>query len=175
MRRHRQDGRGRRPGGRRTVAAGQRRAADAVCRPSKLILGTNCGGSDGNSGVTANPALGVASDLLVAAGRHQHPRRNAGNLRGRASADPPGRQPRGRREAGRAHQVVGVVHRHLRRGDQQQSVAGQQGRRPDDDLREIAGRHRQGRQHGPGRRGAITPSRSRRRASWSWTRPATIR
>ena len=34
----------------------------------KLILGTNCGGSDGNSGVTANPALGVASDLLVAHG-----------------------------------------------------------------------------------------------------------
>jgi altronate hydrolase len=37
--------------------------------PAKhLILGTNCGGSDGNSGVTANPALGVASDLLVAQG-----------------------------------------------------------------------------------------------------------
>jgi altronate hydrolase len=35
---------------------------------SHLILGTNCGGSDGNSGVTANPALGVASDLVVAAG-----------------------------------------------------------------------------------------------------------
>jgi altronate hydrolase len=35
---------------------------------NKLILGTNCGGSDGNSGVTANPALGVASDLLVAQG-----------------------------------------------------------------------------------------------------------
>ena len=34
----------------------------------KLILATNCGGSDGNSGVTANPALGVASDLLVAQG-----------------------------------------------------------------------------------------------------------
>jgi altronate hydrolase len=34
----------------------------------KIILGTNCGGSDGNSGVTANPALGVASDLLVAQG-----------------------------------------------------------------------------------------------------------
>jgi altronate hydrolase len=33
-----------------------------------LVLGTNCGGSDGNSGVTANPALGVASDLLVAQG-----------------------------------------------------------------------------------------------------------
>jgi len=35
---------------------------------SKIMLGTNCGGSDGNSGVTANPALGVASDLLVAQG-----------------------------------------------------------------------------------------------------------
>jgi altronate hydrolase len=35
---------------------------------SRLILGTNCGGSDGNSGVTANPAVGVASDLLVAQG-----------------------------------------------------------------------------------------------------------
>ncbi len=37
--------------------------------PAKhIILGTNCGGSDGNSGVTANPALGVASDLIVQQG-----------------------------------------------------------------------------------------------------------
>jgi altronate hydrolase len=35
---------------------------------SEIILGLNCGGSDGNSGVTANPALGIASDMLVAAG-----------------------------------------------------------------------------------------------------------
>jgi altronate hydrolase len=35
---------------------------------SEIVLGLNCGGSDGNSGITANPALGVASDLLVAAG-----------------------------------------------------------------------------------------------------------
>ena len=32
---------------------------------SHLIVGLQCGGSDGYSGVTANPALGVASDLLV--------------------------------------------------------------------------------------------------------------
>jgi altronate hydrolase len=32
---------------------------------SKLVLALNCGGSDGNSGITANPALGVASDELV--------------------------------------------------------------------------------------------------------------
>lgn len=35
---------------------------------SELILATECGGSDGNSGITANPALGVAADMLVAAG-----------------------------------------------------------------------------------------------------------
>lgn len=34
----------------------------------ELVLGLQCGGSDGWSGLTANPALGVASDLLVAAG-----------------------------------------------------------------------------------------------------------
>jgi altronate hydrolase len=33
-----------------------------------LVLGLQCGGSDGWSGVTANPALGVAADMLVAAG-----------------------------------------------------------------------------------------------------------
>jgi altronate hydrolase len=32
---------------------------------SHLILATNCGGSDGNSGITANPALGVAADELI--------------------------------------------------------------------------------------------------------------
>ncbi len=31
----------------------------------QLILGLQCGGSDGYSGITANPALGIASDLLV--------------------------------------------------------------------------------------------------------------
>jgi len=33
-----------------------------------LILGLQCGGSDGYSGISANPALGRAVDLLVAAG-----------------------------------------------------------------------------------------------------------
>lgn len=35
---------------------------------SKLVLGLECGGSDGFSGITANPALGYTSDLLVAIG-----------------------------------------------------------------------------------------------------------
>lgn len=35
---------------------------------SKLTLGLECGGSDGFSGISANPALGYASDLLVGLG-----------------------------------------------------------------------------------------------------------
>ena len=63
---------------RKTVEAGVRAVAELLPRVNdvkrvplaadKVLLGTNCGGSDGNSGVTANPALGVASDLLVAQG-----------------------------------------------------------------------------------------------------------
>ena len=51
----------------RLVAAAARQAArpapvEAIC------LALECGGSDALSGITANPALGIASDLLVAAG-----------------------------------------------------------------------------------------------------------
>ena len=35
---------------------------------SALVLGLNCGGSDSFSGITANPALGFCSDLLVREG-----------------------------------------------------------------------------------------------------------
>ncbi len=35
---------------------------------SQLIIGVQCGGSDAFSGMTANPAVGIASDLLVASG-----------------------------------------------------------------------------------------------------------
>ncbi len=48
----------------REVSAWQREP----CPLSELILGTECGGSDGFSGITANPALGYASDRVVAAG-----------------------------------------------------------------------------------------------------------
>jgi altronate hydrolase len=61
-----------------TIEAGVRMLAELLPRAndvrrepmpaSEIILGTECGGSDGNSGVTCNPALGVASDMLVASG-----------------------------------------------------------------------------------------------------------
>ena len=39
-----------------------------TCPASSLVVGVQCGGSDALSGVTANPALGHASDLIVRAG-----------------------------------------------------------------------------------------------------------
>ncbi|CAH0999212.1 Altronate dehydratase [Neolewinella maritima] len=47
-----------------TINATQRQPAPL----SKLTLGLECGGSDGFSGISANPALGHAVDLLVALG-----------------------------------------------------------------------------------------------------------
>ncbi|MEJ8472931.1 UxaA family hydrolase [Roseibium algae] len=40
----------------------------STCPASALKLALQCGGSDGYSGMTANPALGVTSDLLVGLG-----------------------------------------------------------------------------------------------------------
>jgi galactarate dehydratase len=44
------------------------RRARVSCPASDLIVGLQCGGSDAFSGVTANPAVGYAADLLVRAG-----------------------------------------------------------------------------------------------------------
>ncbi len=62
-------------GTRATIAEGVARVrgmlaqANAVRRTpvpaSELVLALQCGGSDGYSGITANPALGAAADLLV--------------------------------------------------------------------------------------------------------------
>jgi len=38
------------------------------CSASELVLGVKCGGSDGFSGISANPSLGRAADLLVRSG-----------------------------------------------------------------------------------------------------------
>ncbi len=38
------------------------------CSAAHITVGLQCGGSDGYSGISANPALGAASDLLVAHG-----------------------------------------------------------------------------------------------------------
>jgi altronate dehydratase len=65
-------------GTRRTIEAGLKvlkemaevanRATRAPAPISHITVGLQCGGSDGYSGITANPALGFASDLLVSHG-----------------------------------------------------------------------------------------------------------
>jgi len=65
-------------GTRSTIAAGlaaierireQARAAPRVAmRVDELVVGTICGGSDGTSGITANPAVGRCFDRLIDAG-----------------------------------------------------------------------------------------------------------
>ncbi len=52
----------------REMAEVASRSVRAPAPVSKLIIGLQCGGSDGYSGITANPALGHASDLLVRMG-----------------------------------------------------------------------------------------------------------
>jgi altronate hydrolase len=44
------------------------RARREPCSASHITIGLQCGGSDGYSGISANPALGAAVDLLVAHG-----------------------------------------------------------------------------------------------------------
>jgi altronate hydrolase len=44
------------------------RSAREECLVSEIVLGVKCGGSDGFSGISANPSLGRAADLLVRSG-----------------------------------------------------------------------------------------------------------
>lgn len=65
-------------GSARTVAAGRawlkqtapilHAQQPVAMHPSELTVGTICGGSDGTSGLTANPAMGRAFDLLIEEG-----------------------------------------------------------------------------------------------------------
>ena len=65
-------------GTRGTVDEGARLAAEMAaelertdrvpCEASGIVLGLECGGSDPTSGIASNPAVGVASDLLIDAG-----------------------------------------------------------------------------------------------------------
>lgn len=55
----------------KATLAGLREANAVVRRPtplSALKIGVKCGGSDGFSGISANPAIGIVSDLTVALG-----------------------------------------------------------------------------------------------------------
>ena len=157
-------------GTRKTVEAGRRAhqgdaadrstSAKRETRPaSELMLALQCGGSDGYSGITANPALGAAADILVRNGGtailSETPEiYGAEHLLTRRAATP---------EIG--EKLVERIHwwedytRPQRRRDEQQSLARQQGGRADDHPREVARRGGQGRHDAAQRRLSTTPSR----------------
>ena len=118
-------------------------ASRAAPRTSPSAL--QCGGSDGYSGITANPALGAASICWCAHGGtailSETPEiYGAEHLLTRRAAS---------REVG--EKLVERIRwwedytAKQRRRDEQQPLARQQGRRADDDPGEIAGRGGQGR------------------------------
>ena len=50
------------------LAGNMRKDVRVPCPASELVVGLKCGGSDGLSGITANPTIGVFSDILGAMG-----------------------------------------------------------------------------------------------------------
>jgi altronate dehydratase len=144
-----------------TIAEGARRcarwpvAATHRARPapvSKLMVGLQCGGSDGYSGITANPALGHASDLLVAMGGttilSETPEiYGAEHLLTRRAVSP----EVGEKLIDRIRWWEDYTARNGRR-DGQQPLARQQARRADDHPGKVARRRGQGRHRAPGRR-----------------------
>ena len=123
-----------------------------TCPASALVLGMQCGGSDAFSGITANPALGFASDLLVRAGAtvmfsEVTEVRDAVHL---LSA-----RAKNEEVAQALIREMDWYDRYLERGHSDRSantVAGQQGRRPVQHRGEGARRHRQVRPFGDQRR-----------------------
>ena len=116
------------------------------------MLALQCGGSDGYSGITANPGAGRGGGHAGAHGGTAILSETPEIYGAEHLLTAPRREPRSRREADRAHPLVGGLHRPQRRRDEQQSLARQQGRRADDDPRKIARRGGQGRHHAAQRR-----------------------
>ena len=118
-----------------------------TCHASDLIVALQCGGSDGYSGITANPALGAAVDILVKHGGtgilSETPEiYGAEHLLTRRAAS---------REVG--EKLVDIIKwwedytKPQQHGDEQQPVSGQQAGRAHDHPREVAGCCRQGGHH----------------------------
>jgi altronate hydrolase len=133
-------------------------ANNAVREPlpvSHLNIALQCGGSDGYSGITANPALGAAVDLLVQHGGtailSETPEiYGAEHLLTRRAVTP---------EVGQK-----IVERiHWWENYAEQSDAGQQGRRLDHDPRKIIGRRRQERLDAAGGRLSLRRAGDRQR------------
>ena len=141
----------------------------------QLVLGLQCGGSDAWSGLTANPALGVASDLLVAAGGTSVLGETPEVYGAEQMLAERARRPEVAKALARPDRVVGGLH----------LLAGHEsGRQPVARTTRMVGSPPSWRSRSvpwprvataPSTRCAGTPSRSRGRASSSWTPPGTTR
>jgi hypothetical protein len=133
-----------------------------TCPAADLIVGVQCGGSDAFSGVTANPAVGFCTDLLVRAGATvmfsevTEVRDGIDQLTSRAST------PRSRRGHDPGDGLVRRLPREGPRRPQRQHLAGQQEGRPLEHRREGDGFDHQVR-HCPHQRCALgRPAPARR-------------
>ncbi len=142
---------------------------------SHLKLALECGGSDGYSGISANPALGAAADLLVAHGGDRGPFGDAGDHRRRACTDSACRIDRGRPAARGAGRLVARSTRNsmaFRSATTPRRATGVAVSRPFSRNPSVRWRN-----PAPHRSWASTNthSPSTRRAWSSWIRPATTR
>ena len=141
------------------------RIAEAGREPvpaSELVVAMECGGSDAYSGLSANPVVGRASDRVVWEGGTAAFGETPRDLRGRAPARSTRARPTGRSATARPGHMVAALPGEGQRLAGRQPVARQQGGRHHHHPREVAGSHRQGRQHRPGggrrvRRGDARP------------------
>ncbi len=145
-----------------------------TCPAADLVVGLQCGGSDAFSGVTCNPAVGYAADLLVRAGAtvmfsEVTEVRDAIHLLTPRAATP---------------EVARALIREMQWYDdylaarpgrpQRQHHARQQARRPGQHRREGAGQRGQIGQHGDRARSLPTAKRSRPKGWSSPPRPPAI-
>ena len=122
------------------------------CDVSELVLALNCGGSDGYSGITANPALGWASDRLVAYGATSVLAETPEVYGAEHLLTARAVKPEVGAATARPHRLVAGLRRGRRWHAGQQPVAGQQGGRAHHHPGEVARGGSQGR---PGRPGAV--------------------
>ena len=134
----------------RQLAAFAGKAKREPIPAKELILGMKCGGSDGLSGITANPLVGKIANRIAGGGRHRAADRGAGDVRRRGGAAGPRDQRRRREERHRHGQQLPRLLPQVQPADRREPGARQQGGRHHDAGGEVAGLRAEGRRRARG-------------------------
>ena len=138
--------------------ANKRRSASR-CSASHITVGLQCGGSDGYSGISANPALGAAVDRLVRHGGTAILSRDARDLRRRTPADAPrASRPPWPTSCSRASAGGSTTASATDAEMDNNPSAGNKAGGLTTILEKVARRDRQERHHQPGRRVRVRPA-----------------